>query len=146
MRCTAVTGLRYILGKKCLLSATISTSQENGFRTIRIFQSNCRIRDLKPLSRRCCFIVPVENAFKHGVRSGKSSFIHIVLKENDGRIICKVENSCYPDYDSRESRDTGIGLENLHRRLDILYDGHYTFQYGVTDNEKYYSYLEIETM
>ncbi len=92
------------------------------------------------------FIVPVENAFKHGVRSGKSSFIHIVLKENDGRIICKVENSCYPDYDSRESRDTGIGLENLHRRLDILYDGHYTFQYGVTDNEKYYSYLEIETM
>lgn len=92
------------------------------------------------------FIVPVENAFKHGVRSGKSSFIHIVLKENDGRIICKVENSCYPDYDSQESRDTGIGLENLHRRLDILYDGHYTFQYGVTDNEKYYSYLEIETM
>lgn len=92
------------------------------------------------------FIVPVENAFKHGVRSGKSSFIHIVLKENDGRIICKVENTCYPDYDSRESRDTGIGLENLHRRLDILYDGHYTFQYGVTDNEKYYSYLEIETM
>ena len=35
-RSTAVTGLRYILGKKCLLSATISTSQENGFRTIRI--------------------------------------------------------------------------------------------------------------
>ena len=91
------------------------------------------------------FIVPVENAFKHGIRSGKSSFIHILLKEDDGRIICSVENSCYPDSASGRSGEAGIGLENMHRRLELLYDGRYTFQYGVKETGKYCSYLEIET-
>lgn len=92
------------------------------------------------------FIVPVENAFKYGVKAGESSFIHISLKEQDRKVICNVENSYYTDSVSAKSADAGIGIENMCRRLEILYNGHYTFRYGVMDNEKYYSYLEIELM
>lgn len=67
------------------------------------------------------FITLIENAFKHGVSPVASSFIHIELKtENDGEVICHIENSFFPK-DQQDKSGSGIGLENLKKRLDLLY-------------------------
>lgn len=69
------------------------------------------------------FITLVENAFKHGVSPVAESFIHIRLHTlEDSNIICRVENSYFPK-DRQDSSGSGIGLENLRKRLALLYPG-----------------------
>ncbi len=75
------------------------------------------------------FIPLVENAFKHGISDTGESFIRIGLKEEGEYISCLVENSCFPKDDTDRS-GSGIGLTNLKRRLDLLYPGAYSFEYG----------------
>lgn len=67
------------------------------------------------------FITLIENAFKHGISSSKKSFIHITVFENENKeVVCRVENSYFPK-DDKDRSGSGIGLENLKRRLAILY-------------------------
>ena len=54
---------------------------------------------------------------------------------------CLVENTCYPKDDSDRS-GSGIGIKNLCRRLDMLYSGQYSFEYGKVQN-LYRSLLKI---
>jgi len=62
----------------------------------------------------------VENAFKHGVATGKNQFISVVLTTaNDTLYLC-VKNSFVKDGSSKDS-NSGIGLNNLRARLDLLY-------------------------
>ncbi len=65
----------------------------------------------------------VENAFKHGISLQSASWIRITLTHDAEHIFFKVHNSLHKD---REERDTernnhGIGLENVKRRLNLLY-------------------------
>ncbi len=82
-------------------------------------------RQIAPL----LFIPLVENAFKHGVSDTGGSFIRIALKEEGDYVVCLVENSCFPKDDTDRS-GSGIGITNLKRRLDLLYPGAYSFEYG----------------
>ncbi|NDV46652.1 sensor histidine kinase [Paludibacter sp. 221] len=66
------------------------------------------------------FISLIENAFKHGVSHSQPSFIHVNIHQVEDRIVCLIKNSYFPKDESDKS-GSGIGLENLHRRLDILY-------------------------
>lgn len=66
------------------------------------------------------FIALIENAFKHGISPSSPSFIHIDIHENDKQLICIIRNSYFPKNETDQS-GSGIGLENLHRRLEILY-------------------------
>jgi len=67
------------------------------------------------------FITLIENAFKHGISSFQSSFIDINIYQNtDKQLSCIIKNSYFPKDDSDQS-GSGIGLENLRRRLEILY-------------------------
>ncbi len=67
------------------------------------------------------FITLVENAFKHGISHTKKSFIDIEITENDKKqLVCSVQNSYFPK-DETDRSGSGIGLENLRRRLNILY-------------------------
>lgn len=91
------------------------------------------------------FITLVENAFKHGVKPEGNSFIHISMKENDGRLICAVENSMYKKRQDKEPETGGIGLENMNKRLKLIYGNHYIFRYGIREDGVYRSYLEIDT-
>lgn len=92
------------------------------------------------------FITLVENAFKHGVRPGAESFVSISLKESGGRIVCAVENSFYaPVCGDGQVAAGGIGLENLQKRLDLIYEGRYVFRNGVNENGVWSSYLKIDT-
>ena len=67
------------------------------------------------------FIVLLENAFKHGVESlRKSAFVHIDLVLEENVVSFRVVNN----FDKKtHSEEKGIGLENLKRRLELLYPG-----------------------
>lgn len=64
-------------------------------------------------------IVFVENAFKHGVSSNQKSFIHISLFYADGILTSIISNSRTNKAES--NRRAGIGLENVRKRLDLIY-------------------------
>jgi two-component system LytT family sensor kinase len=64
----------------------------------------------------------VENAFKHGVATDATNPITIILNVASGKLFFQVINK-----KSHQNKDTtgGIGLRNVKRRLDLLYDGQY---------------------
>ena len=74
----------------------------------------------------------VENAFKHGVSYQEPSFIHITMDVCDGKLRYLVVNSCH-----QASGDElhGIGLENVRKRLQLIYDQQYTLDIQQRANE-----------
>lgn len=72
------------------------------------------------------FISVIENAFKHGVNSRKHSFVRIRLSWEADNLVFTAENSNDPKHDTDRS-GSGIGVENLHRRLELLYPGRYRY-------------------
>ncbi len=84
------------------------------------------------------FISLVENAFKHGIDPSGHSVIRISIKEEESLIRCSVVNGYHPKGSSDRS-GSGIGLEQLARRLEILYPGRYEWTYGCDDTGKWYS-------
>lgn len=75
------------------------------------------------------FISLIENAFKHGVSNDHPSYIDIGIREEDGTLTCRIENSFFPKPGSDRS-GSGIGLNNLCRRLEMIYPGRYEMEYG----------------
>ena len=74
------------------------------------------------------FITLIENAFKHGINSGKDSFIDISILVDPGKgVICTVENSYFEKAKNIESQGSGIGLANLSKRLELLYPNKHEF-------------------
>lgn len=76
-----------------------------------------------------------ENAFKHGVNYNKHSFVNIELKVIDGQLVLNCANSLHDNLQSDKSG--GIGLNNLRKRLDILYDKQYRLD--ISENDEQYS-------
>ncbi len=90
------------------------------------------------------FISLMENAFKHGVSGDKPSFIDISLQEHDdGMVEFISRNSYFPKSESDKS-GSGIGLELVKRRLELLYPGSYTWHTEIKD-EVYTTVLVIDT-
>ena len=78
------------------------------------------------------FILLLENAFKHGIESlAENAFIHINLYEESNFICFDIENN-FDANDKKES--TGIGLENLQKRLSLLYKEKHEYAVEVTNN------------
>lgn len=75
------------------------------------------------------FISLIENAFKHGISPSGRSYIRIRLSENEDEIRCDIVNSFHPKSSSDKS-GSGIGLESLSKRLEMLYPGKYEWIYG----------------
>lgn len=96
-------------------------------------------RQIAPL----LFIPLVENAFKHGISDTLPSFIRISLTENGDSLTFLVENSCFPK-DGTDKSGSGIGITNLERRLEMIYPGRYSFEYGKVQST-YRSLLRINT-
>ncbi len=91
------------------------------------------------------FISLIENAFKHGISPTEPSFIHIALNECDGTVTCRIENSNHPKNRSDKS-GSGIGLEQVKKRLELLYPGRYTWTKGTDEKGSVYaSELSIQT-
>jgi sensor histidine kinase YesM len=67
----------------------------------------------------------LENAFKHGVtNSHPAAWVNISIKVKDSVCIYTVENSKIPTT-QRTGEKSGIGLQNVMRRLELSYPDHY---------------------
>jgi hypothetical protein len=74
------------------------------------------------------FVPFVENAFKHGVAIGQTSAIAIDMALSNQRLIFACENTDYSATRKMTDEKSGIGLENVKRRLDLLYPGRHKLQ------------------
>jgi len=78
----------------------------------------------------------VENAFKHGVSLTEKSWIKIKLAFDAEHVLFEVRNSLHLSVQNDPEKDhTGIGLENVKERLQLLYRGKHEFTYGKEGDE-----------
>lgn len=84
------------------------------------------------------FISLIENAFKHGISPTERSFISIHISENEQEIMCEILNSNHPKNSITDKSGSGVGLEQVGRRLEILYPGRYTWLKEVSADSKVY--------
>jgi two-component system LytT family sensor kinase len=83
-------------------------------------------KDLKDVPLAPMIFLPfVENAFKHGVSATQQSHIDITILQNDKVLDLTVKNSIMKDNSVSLDTNSGIGLVNTRRRLDLLYPGKY---------------------
>lgn len=67
------------------------------------------------------FIPFIENAFKHGISYRERSFIHIGMEISKEQIIFTTENSIGSTSPSEDLQHSGIGLNNVRKRLTLLF-------------------------
>ena len=91
------------------------------------------------------FISLVENAFKHGISPTEPSFVRINLFEENEYVHCNIKNSNFPK--NREDKSgSGIGLEQVKRRLELLYPDCYKWTRSTMEEGRVYvSDLIIKT-
>ena len=80
------------------------------------------------------FISLLENAFKHGISPQGAGEINISLSQVGGEITCEITNTHFPKRENDKS-GSGIGLEQVSRRLELMYPDRYTWPltYGEQD-------------
>ena len=88
-------------------------------------------------------IVFVENAFKHGVSYNHASFIHIRIGYRDDAVTAVISNS---RHEKSRPGTTGIGLENVKKRLALIYQDNYTLAIDDSDPAFYTGKLIIPIM
>ncbi len=64
----------------------------------------------------------VENAFKHGVGFVSKPFIDVFVDCNGNSFNFNVKNLVGPEDDDNKDEYSGIGLKNVKRRLELLYE------------------------
>lgn len=79
------------------------------------------------------FVPFVENAFKHGVSYREHSFIHIRMKIEGRRIHFDTENSRGKNPQEEDMQHSGIGLENVKKRLNLLFAGKHELKISASD-------------
>lgn len=89
------------------------------------------------------FISLIENAFKHGVSATKESLIDINLTCKGKTVMFTVVNDNLPKAIDDKS-GSGIGLQNLEKRLKLLYANKFKFE-KLTKDGRFSVHLEIET-
>ncbi len=68
----------------------------------------------------------VENAFKHGLNTvSKNGFIHLTIKSKEKTFELSIENNIPPTSNAQAVESHGIGIENVKKRLELLYPNHY---------------------
>lgn len=72
------------------------------------------------------FITFLENAFKHGVSNNHpGAWVNISIHLNGKECVYRVENSKIPFTKPEAEQKSGIGLQNVKRRLELSYPGRY---------------------
>ena len=98
----------------------------------------------------------VENAFKHGVSGGSESLISLSVSVEDGKVVFRCSNSLAPETGRKAEQDSGrgcrdeernaaksrlnmpgggVGLENIEKRLSLLYGDRYLLHIERKENE-----------
>jgi sensor histidine kinase YesM len=81
------------------------------------------------------FISLIENAFKYGISVQEESYISIDLECRDNNILFKCENGLPESNNGPIFASTGIGLENLKKRLSLLYPGKHELEIDKAKNK-----------
>ncbi|WP_460219147.1 sensor histidine kinase [Psychroserpens sp. MEBiC05023] len=87
----------------------------------------------------------VENAFKHGIDIYTESYIDISLTKEKNTLCFSCKNSLKPKQESTEtmSKNSGIGLQNVKRRLAILYPNRHDLEI-IQENHSYCVNLQLQ--
>jgi len=81
----------------------------------------------------------VENAFKHGVSATQESYVKIDISQKGRVLHLTVKNSIIKDNAISLDMNSGIGLANTRRRLDLLYPGRYQLEINEADGSNEYN-------
>ena len=87
----------------------------------------------------------IENGFKHGVsETTGAAYINVLLEEDDNWLYYSVKNNKGDAHVEKEGPKTqsGIGLVNLKKRLEIIFDTNFDFQLAESI-DSYTAYLKI---
>lgn len=95
---------------------------------------NCNLTESeKPLRIAPRLLIPfIDNAFKYGVSNRTVSSIDIDLHVEGNTLHFSVRNAIHANNAERQA-SSGIGLENVKRRLELLYEGRHTLTQEQTD-------------
>ena len=102
--------------------------QELRFKTKGIVQlkvdGDVEVYEIAPL-----LLLPlVENAFKHGEHLNRIGAIQINLSCDDSAIHFHIQNEWREKQDVQKDKVGGIGLENIQRRLELIYKEQFTLE------------------
>ncbi|WP_299442968.1 histidine kinase [uncultured Aquimarina sp.] len=114
-------------------------STEDPFEISFCFETNNQNPKIAPT-----LLIPfVENAFKHGLNIESASFIDITLALNNDQLHFEVKNSKHQLQKTEfEKKYSGIGLENVKKRLDLIYSNKHHLD--ITEDEHtFYVQLKI---
>lgn len=90
------------------------------------------------------FIPFIENAFKHGISYRQKSFIKIYMQTEKNKVSFICMNSLgKTKNDEIDNKHSGIGLENVRKRLNLLFPGKHILNIDET-GETFTVSLEIE--
>ena len=81
------------------------------------------------------FVSIIENAFKYGISVQEESYVNISLGCGEHNIFFKCENGLPESNNVPVFESTGIGLENLKKRLSLLYPGRHELKIDRTKNK-----------
>ena len=87
--------------------------------------ADCGEAEVPPL----VFASSVENAFKHGISYEAESFVSIEVSCEDGRVVFRCSNSRHG-----AATGGGIGVHNVRKRLELLYDEDFTYTVEATES------------
>ena len=84
----------------------------------------------------------VENAFKHGISLRSPSWIFITLTLDATTLYFKVHNSRHPrpaESADPERAQSGVGLDNVRKRLQLIYPGRHTLDIQQSEQDYFVS-------
>lgn len=115
----------------------LEKTRRDNFNYILSKEGNINNVQIPPL----LFIPFVENAVKHNTDSNNESYIHLTFNVSNGKLTFTCENS--KPLNPVKKKVGGLGLTNIKRRLDLLFQNNYLFK--IDESERKYSvYLQIK--
>ncbi len=81
------------------------------------------------------FLPFVENSFKHGLKGGGSNaFVSLNIKVSENSLKFTIENRKGKNKIEQDNKYQGIGIENVKKRLELIYTGNYSL--NIFDSDK----------
>ena len=111
---------------------------------LRYPEDSVRIETVFPENRYGAAVPPlvmasfVENAFKHGVSYSDDSYIRVKVERQEDKVVFICSNSSHP---SEGDERHGVGLDNIRKRLTLLYGKEYTL--SIDEEEGRYEVLLV---
>jgi LytS/YehU family sensor histidine kinase len=72
----------------------------------------------------------VENAFKHGLSKSLTGFLSIHILQQENEFYFEIKNS----FDENRTENSGVGLKNIQKNLEIMYPNNYEFNINSKTN------------